>query len=449
MVCGIDIDNEIKIAFVKKRGKKFHIKCKNFPKVSKGVKRLYKKTTCTGLGPDEFILNELEITWKNFNSTDKALFYQIKPLSHLPNRIDFPYLHKRENEKAYFSIFTTTEDSLASHLENLKSFSIDPDIVSTTPSALASFASSQTDVESAYLLNISKETSTLVWMEDKRVKKAFQIDLGSTQLTDKKAFDLFINKLNTFFLSFPKDKLPLVVSGSFDKSFIPLIEKKFSQWILGALIPNNYEYAVAIGLGIQAYEKNTIQFRQNKWIAKKFVRRFIFKFLFLLTFSISASAYLYQEKSKTLAKEDQRIESLFDTAYLIDQEQFSKKPDLNKTFNQKASDWKKELKKVSFPYMNAGPSAKELFSFLENQPLVSKINIQKIEFRLETFSKIGSLGAKPKLFVEITYSGDKTDARKFYETIADDKSFIASSEKITWTPLQDTYNLTFYCKPTP
>lgn len=461
---GIDLDDKLKIAFVKKGKGSYRVNCKEIPLSSKSIKLLYKKPTCTGLLANEFLIHDLKINTTSARATKKALAFQINMLSHLKNKVDFPLFLGKDKVSSYFSIFTTTEETIKAHLESYKKLHIDPDFISNIPSALVNFTKYSTDIKKGIILDISKTKTTLVSFEDNQIKKSIAIPLGSNDLleveTSKKNIDLlslkieknthldtFIKKLKNFFFSLEKGKKTVILTGDhahFD--FTTFLNNTFSDWIETINTPKNAQYATAIGLGIERFSPNCIQFRQKGYIAKKFIKKIFARFCTLFAFSIAGSVSLYLIKSNQMNLETARLTQAFEHAYLMDKKSFGEKGD-NLSFLQKYSTWNKKLKNSAFPYLFNGPKVSDILSFLENHPLTSTIEIQKVDYKMPSLPRIGNLNSPYKIQVQLEYKASKSNARKFYEEITKNTDFVDQKEKTSWNELSDCYRISFYCKP--
>lgn len=457
---GIDIDDGLKIALVSKSKNRQKIDLKEFPIESESVKLFYKKDTCTGLLANEYLLKELKIPTTNKRALQKTLHFQMSTLSHLKDRIDFPLFLKKENNNSYFSIFTTSAQTLKSHLKYLKKISIDPDVVSTVPSALLEFVNSIAQTKEGIILDISKTKTTLVFFKEGQIKESFAISSGSNDLlpvkSSKKKVDLlslsietnraletFIKKLKSAFYSLEKAPVELFLTGehgAFD--FLPFLNENFSEWISKITVPEKGKFAIAIGLAFERAKPNCIQFRQKEFYPKKWLKSILFKYCSLFAFSILGCLSLYLYKSSLLDKEEAHITKIFNKEYSIAVGESNKS-----TFSQKYAHWNKELKKSSLPYLFSGASVSDCLLFLENHPLINEIEVKKINYKLVSFPKIGSLKDPYKVQVQMEIVADKSVARKFYEDLSKNTSFIDQKQKCGWKNYENSYQITFFCKP--
>lgn len=460
---GIDVDEKLKIAFVKKKKESFEVHCKEIPLRSKDVKPLYNKPTCTGLLANEFLIHDLKINSISSYATKKALSFQLDLLSHLKNKVDFAQFIKKDNVSSYFSVYTTTKDSIESHLNYYKKLHIDPDYVSTIPSALVAFADYSMGIREGIALDVGKTKTTLVLFEKEKIKKTFSISIGSNDLIDTQtnkgkvdlltmkiekntALETFIKKLKSAFFSLTKEKKPLILTGDHQPfDFAPFLLENFLDWIDLIEKPENSSFATAIGLGIIRQSPKCVQFRQKGFIPKKFIRKSLQRYFALFAFSLVGSLAFYFVKSHEINSEDERITQAFNIAYLQD-DVGKVKEEKSLPFTQKYSTWNKALKNKNFPFFFEGPRATDVLAWLEAHPLTSTIEIEKLDYKLVSFPKIGSPAAPYKVQVQLEYKASKSDAKKFYDLIIQNKEFVDQKQKATWNTLNDRYRITFFCK---
>lgn len=457
---GIDIDDQLKIAFVTKKKKNFKIECKEIPIGSESVKHLYKKNTCSGLSANEFILKKLEIPTTNQKVLEKTLLFQISTLSHLKDPINFPLPIKKEKNTSYFSVFTTSKQTLKSHLNVFKEIFIDPDFVSTVPSALLEFIKSNSTSKEGIILDVSRTKTTLVYFKDLHVNKSFfissgsddllpvklpkkKVDLLSLSVEKNRSLDTFIKKLKSVFYSLDKKPLNLFLTGDHNTfDFLPFLEATFSDWISSITVPKNSKFAIAIGLAFERSKTNCIQFRQKDFYPKKWLKSLLFKYCSLLIFSMLGSGSLYIYKSKLFNEEEARITQIFDQRYRESVENTEKA-----SFSKKYAHWNKELKKGSLPFLFSGPNLSDCLLFLDNHPLTSQIDITKIDYKLVSFPKLGASSDPYKIQVKLEIKASKAVARKFFEDLSKNSSFVDQSQKCGWKNLENSYLITFFCKP--
>lgn len=266
---------------------------------------LSKKRIVTGLDPSDLLLKPLLIKLQRPRDLKKALPFQTQTLTSLPyeEALFIPRCVRKDQEGFHLLYFITLKEAVRAHLEKHAPFSLDPDLVSATPLALARFAEFLfPSLSSFYLLHIEQDRVLCLNIENHLPTKVMTFDSEENLQKGKgknplEMNDFFKQRIEHVFASFgAKEKLPLLLTG--EKELVPASEdfwaSSFSSTLSHVLpIPEKEgRFAIAIGLCLDALSPNPLSFRQQELTPKKHLSSLGKKIVFSLLFSSLSLRFL-------------------------------------------------------------------------------------------------------------------------------------------------------------
>jgi type IV pilus assembly protein PilM len=473
-----------RIALVKKGHKGIEISRleSNLLPENPNVKPLYienfsgKVASC--LSAKDFLIRGMELKIAGSRHVEEAIAFQSETLSHFDPKeiILVPLVQKKDKGRAEAILFTAARESLKKHFAELKKLDIDPDTVSTIPSALCHFIRWKfPNLLDAFIIDLGSSEVTCVLMEDGKLKKAHALSGGVEKLLDAlfedrkkillkkeiegaaKQIDLLLLKksLNphlsgdllelrqeiakTYF-SFSREAGREVIftgrSGAFIHLREFLMEEAKSEWILSV---EEQKYAIPIGLGIEQTSEQPLQLRREEFFPQKNWARMGVYATTLLTASILISAALFGIGMRsTHVRKTNLLRSIHvEQGGSIDK-------------------WISSIEKndKEYPYILQAPRVAEVFAWLSSHPLLEElkiegdpIDVREIRYELVSLPKISSPKEPYSAKVELIFNfNHPTNARKFHEALRKGDARVNPNLEVTWDPLQEGYRTSFFLK---
>lgn len=433
---------------------------KTFTEDFSNVKPLYIKNfkgkLVSGLAANNFLIRQLDT---KLAKVEEAIVFQSEALSHFqPNEVlTIPMIKKG-------LILTIPRENLKSHLGKLQALEIDPDIVSTTPTALCHFVRWKfPDISDALIVDLGSNEIVSVLMEKRNLKKAHAIPAGVEDLLkalyeDRKRtllkkeideaaqqIDLLLlkpqlnprlsNSLSAFkqelakiqYAFSPNQELPIIFTGRAD-AFIHFTKYLSEQ----APIPLSIEEqksAVSLGLCLELAAKESPQLRKEEFFPQKNWAKMGKIALSLLFASLLISFTMITLGIRSIDCIKTKMLGSVDT---------------------NVDDWIASIEENNkeFPYILQVPKVSEILAWLSSNPLLEElkregdpIDIKEIHTELIHFP---SLDAE-KVDLEFSFKNTR-NARRFHEMLRGDNEFIDREQEITWSALNDSYTTSFYLK---
>ncbi len=268
---------DLKIALVSKQGKKFSIEflhtflreagdCQPL-KLLEPILAGKKVKTISALPALDVVLRQLQLPMTSKRKIFSVLPFQVETLLPFPieETLLLPHIHKTRRNASTIFLTATKKDKLSSLCATLHALGIDPDQVSTSPHALARWATLSSDnvpfLKVAYL---NRADSFFLFMEKGRILSAKPLSFTSSSSTS--FLQQEIKKAEEFLASkFPESReSPWLFAGEgatkTPEGLYPTItlEEEFAQ---------KNSYAIAIGLCIDALSSDnfSIQWRQDSF----------------------------------------------------------------------------------------------------------------------------------------------------------------------------------------
>lgn len=169
---------------------------------------LHKNLVVTAMGTQDTLVRPLDLKVSKEKDIDAVLAFQAEPL--LPYPIDNAIVEKitlqRDKEGSKLTVTAIRKDHMAQHLKLWNSLDVEPEVVSTTPYALALFAHYFTRYDDPYLvLHVGLSQSTCILLDKGKLIAAQAIPMGLETLAEALAKDASIDLSNarqTIYTSF-------------------------------------------------------------------------------------------------------------------------------------------------------------------------------------------------------------------------------------------------------
>jgi type IV pilus assembly protein PilM len=494
-ILGIYIDSSsIQTAFLRKGRRGIEIRAlRAFPlNADTNVKPLYidefKGRIATGLSAKDFLIRSLEIKVAGSRHIEEVAAFQSEALNHFKPEevITIPFLGKKEKGKTEALLFTVLSDGLKKHLSQLEEFGIDPDAISTVPSALCHFIRWKfPKLTEAFIIDLGSSETTCALMEKGELKKSHSISIGIDNLLaafheDRKKIllkneiegsakqsDLLLLKpglnprlseeltelrqqMAKVYYSFTRGgSRPVLFTGRSD-AFIHLreflIDYSDREWLL---TPEEQKFAISIGLAIEQTTTPSLQLRQGEFFPKKNWTRMGFYALALIGASTLLSAALLGFGYHSISlKKQQMLEAL----------QTSSRRTLlaEGKVEEQIDQWISAIENNNkeYPYILQAPKAVEVLSWLSSHPLLEElkmdgdpIDMREIKYELSSFPTIHS-EKEPflaKVGIEFNFKS-VMNARKFHEALRAGDDWVDGTKEISWDVLNNGYRAAFFMK---
>ncbi len=146
---------------------------------------LQKALTVTILNPREVLIRQLEIKLKKDKDIAGVLLFQTEPLLPYPSDnalLDYIKIDTTD-EGTLLTVLAARKDHIQQHLEQWSKLQIEPEVITATPAALASFASVCAPSDISYcLIHLGFEQSTCLIIQDGKLIAAQSIPQGIIHL---------------------------------------------------------------------------------------------------------------------------------------------------------------------------------------------------------------------------------------------------------------------------
>jgi hypothetical protein len=458
--------NVFRIAHVTKKGASFSIdSLQEGPNVKLLDLELLKKRIVTGLGHSALLLKQTTIKLNKLRDLKKTLPFQMQTLTSLPfeEALFSPHILKQDAEGFHLLYFITTKQHVKDHLEKLSKFSLDPDLVSAEPMALANAARFFfPDIGNLFMLHFERDRLLCLFIENHFPLKVVAIDLEETLFREKKVRgkkeegvrQLEMNgairqKIEHAFAAFTNNqpgKLPLLVTGEAElfSAEEGVWVDTFPTYVTRHLSAPEKEgrFACVIGLAIDSFNSSAISFCQNELTCAKHLallgkKAFLSLLgLFLLFASLAVGAEFFFKKRKAFF--EKKIEELSTAEYAE-----------IKTLDSLEKSLKKEMKEC--PYYLQDPQPSSVLLWLKTHPVFGKKEKEKPLFELIDFhyelSPMSEEAQKPVAHVEIEFVTEQLSlARAFHESLLEETPWVEKKD-FEWEPLSENrYRVAFYFK---
>ncbi len=490
-IFGIHLDFPfLRVSQIKKTSRGIEILWTKTLLLSEGdVKPLYienfKGKIVSCLSSKDFLIRSLNVKISSQKHAEEAIAFQSEALSHFKPGETFtvPVIEKREKGKTEALLFTVSSEGMKRHLEELEKLGVDPDGVSTLPSALCHFVRWKfPTLTDAFIVEIGSGSISCVSLENGKLKKAHAISTGIEDLLSAlyedrkrillkseiegaaKQIDLLILKsqlnprlsrelnglrqeLSKIYCSFTRGSAkPILFTGRVD-AFIHLKEFLFDfsdpKW---TLTPEEQNSAASLGLCIEQTTPHPLQLRRGAFFPRKnWIRLGRIALLLLAGSTLLSGAFILFGLQGSMRNQKQML-SLLQTP--------SRKKFLE---GKKPIDhWIQTIENQTqeYPYILQAPKVAEILAWISLHPLLQDlkregdpIDIQELRVQLLKFPSIHLRNEDYLEKVEMEFSFKSAmNARKFHEALRQDEEWVSRPSEITWDVSPNGYRTSFYLK---
>lgn len=405
----------------------------------------------------DLLVRPCEIELKKPKDVFAALDFHVEPL--LPYPLDQAVIQGQiintQEKTTFVNVFALRKDHLAHHLDGLKNYHLEPEMVTTRPHALAALSTLLPKTSAPLLIvHEGEEELSIVLVENGAVLAARSLDL-------KKDLNLEIRKTLLSFASSHKTKTFESVyffgkDQDLKNTLVQLSEKPVmppSTPFLALTQEELTHYGLAIGTALAQKE---INFRR-----KGFAYPYPFKHLkkplslfFALSLLLAGALFLFGQIS--LSQKKQGIEEAY--CAFLKAENIAEVPPQNR---ETPSDYLSSLhglekevrgRPATFPLLPHIPKVKEVISWLTGvvRPQGKgghTLEIESLHYQIIKRPDFSHKQERYKVRVELEFSvQDPQVARSFLEALKSPQSLVDTHEEIQWLPAKGKYKASFYLK---
>lgn len=500
---GVQIDGDsLQWALVKWDGRRLFLLDWGAKLSSEPVKQLYTKAhsipLISALGCKDLLLSHFSHSLTVNSQHIKAFSLQAETKLHLPQEELLTIAV--EQSKHSVTTYSTHRTALKNHISLYNQRGLNPERIGALPSSLLAFMNWKApDLDSYFLIDIKQSFSSLLWVENKTVRKAHDISFGYDHLTnayeeDRKklislksskqidftalktgqypllseAARIFRRETSKTLHSFSCQK-PLIFlgelhkNGPFKEFLLEALRNCVTKEILLDLQPQEKLYAGSAGHAIDylTQRKTPIQFRNGPYTSTKIWNKLGRYTLGFLTASFLFSTIFHQLAEQCLKKREQALMANIeqwalaqDQALSLSIASFAKK-NLQELMNH----WVKTVNRNAKPYpflikaQKVTPFLQWLFThpfIVELQKQDVPLDFQQIRYQLESYPHLDALNHRYLVKIElIFYTSNPLHANRFHEALLKDNEMIDSSKEISWDASSQNYKTSFYLKELP
>jgi type IV pilus assembly protein PilM len=435
----------------------------NPPEIKKNI------FTVTGIEGQDLLIRRITSPLKKKTALQKTLPFQLEPLIPYPldDVVVKPLFYIGEElTEAYF--FCVPKESLEKHLQGFQNSGIDPDWVSTLPTALCRFAAFAASKEPTLIVfHIGSKKIQLVSIQNHKLFSHVTLHIGAEDLTvgdsakivEKlqrevdRALCFMAHKEETSGsrkVLFCGEKIKEVQALLQQKD--PLIESIEIEGHRGFSGESVRPYAIPIGLAIDALKNDplSIQLRQEEYISRRSLTKIkkglikggvLATSLFIMVWIFAC--VVYTKKENALIREVDLLISYYQPSIAplrrIKEENLeSILINLNKQLR---------IPKSEDCLYQTPPCVTDLLAFISTHPRLEGINVKGVDFSLTHYPTIKSLMQPYRSKVHLVFSTDNAKkARAFHDAIIDDDHFIDKEGGIEWKRNENEYEMVFFLR---
>ncbi len=347
----------------------------------------------TGLEGSSVLRRDLKLPLTTSNTIFEALPFQLEPLLPFPldQSIIYPQMHHLGKE-TFVAAWVATYEIVTSHLEKWKLLNLEPDLISCETLALARWARAF----------FPKEPELVVIHENLGVALQNDRILCAMESSDPARLKLFL-----------KQKYPLFT------------------WVEQGPSPQEWSFAIPIGLAMEAFQKSPCQFRPKDALSsrQRLRHRFLMRKAFgagigltLLTVLVSSSIFYYKEAQ--LKKEIAMFHELS-----------------KGSLEENVQSFRNSLLKVAKTKTTAFnfPSTQEVLAWLSTKSAPIEITHFEYEIHEPLLVKIGIDFQAPAPSV----------ADQFIKQLQQSPTFVEATQGLKWTSHPQGYKLFFELQAKP
>jgi hypothetical protein len=381
----------------------------------------------TAIDASDLLLRELSFSLKSKKAIEKVLPFQIESSIPFPlnEAIVCPYYQKTASQNdTSVTLFAIKKKQLEQHLEEVKLFDICPDQVSCTPIALYRYAQFVAPkIPDLVLFHISEEKSTYIAIASNKLILSQTISMG--RLHAHTLLPHFKRELQRVvaYLSQKGSFSHLILTGDLTPEIEEAIKNSFDAL---SLVPNPHStHAIPFGLCLDG----NIQFLNELYETPRQKRR---KSKRLISYLFASCALFLLIGGGGAWGVNKREKSLFNR---VPQEHLGEK-NLAAAINA----WDKRLKsQKNLPPVSI-PLVSDFLAWLSSHPQAAGINIQKVDYKLTKFPRLGHEQEPYEASVEIHFNASTPrHAQTFHE-------LLNTQQNVIWTVEDNQYIASFILK---
>lgn len=447
----------------------------------------------------ELLLRQIELPLIKKKDIDETLVFQVEPL--LPYSSDLAILTyqelQRTNDSSELLVFSVKKEALERHLQFWHSHHIEPERISTVPSALFAFGKTYFKEATDYLLvHLQHSALTIALIKEGKLWLAYTSTEGlncykteDSQNTEfpkklKQEASKIIFALTKECSQASLEGMVVTGEGCVSYEFIDHLKETFS---LPVLMPNDdsgypkeelLSYAVPIGLALEAslFSKNSLDLRQNEFVYPKPWNRFKQPLLFFcaaltvlcLSFWFFSVQY-FQERERELKQNYVDLLSQIGRPYDDFEKLYATKNhtsplllnDLSREgLEARLSFLQQELyaSPDSFPLFPNVPRVSDVLVWLgqyaaavapdeKEEKATARLQIENLSYSLIKHPQMTKKQEKYQVKIDLEFSSDKPKwAREFHDALISPNDWIDPKGEIKWNSNRDRYKTSFYLK---
>lgn len=360
----------------------------------------------TALPAEKVIRKELHLKLNKKQSILKTLPFQLE--SQLPfqssDALIYPFFYPKKNGTDVV-IFATARSYLEQHIQEMQTYNINPDQISCIPCALSNFA--QWVFPQEKCLSLIHENTGIV-IEQGKIVFSQTID--------------------------DADRLTFSIQKRFEDSFqIGLVGPLIQDYPFEIL----RNYAIPIGLALEAFINNSCQFRQDFFIhpkvekKKNYLNKIYFIALSLLPFIAWFGGTLILNQKENRIK--QKISKYFHNR--------------SDSIEKQITLWGKQLQADSkeFPLLPDTPSVSETLAWLGS--IQEGVNITRFHYELVQYPQISCPSEPYTIKIDLEFNVEnRNKISRFQEILEKDPTLIDKKQKILWNINQEPYKVSFWLR---
>lgn len=349
----------------------------------------------TGLKPTEIVCRETSLKLKNERALISALPFQVETLIPYPPEevILIPQFHHKDKQETDVILFATNKLFLKTHLQQMEGRGITPDIVSAAGVALARWG----------MLTYPKQ-KTLCLLQNGCAALVLNQKIAILQAYENS------ERVKGYILT----KFP-------DVHFISVED----------------EYAIPIGLALEALQKNCLQFRQGEFTAPKNIehrKRLKWRYaLACLSLTLAGGGfgfYKIHQSEKALQK---HLDTVIGPSSL--------------SLQKRVSNWERDLSshKKEFSLIPTSPSVTDVLAWISSKK--HEIEVVHLHYTLVNYPKLGESFEPYQAKVDLEFNAPSPKvAREFHVSLAKEDPFIDPKYEVIWNVSQNLYKTSFYLR---
>lgn len=459
----------------------------------------------SALPTQDVLVRSLTVPLGCAKEVDEVLAFQLEPI--LPFPVDeavFDRYHlKHGDNSTELSILATQKSQLNSHLEVLQGQSVESEIVSTVPSALAAFADSYCPTEPPLtIVHLGSNEICCVLAQGAKVLACHRVTQGTGSYIDaslwceeveveleplRSQLVLAILALNKQFKGAVADEILLCGPGTKNPQLVSFLLSKIRRPAATCETPESdtpyLELAVPIGLALSAMKKEDAQinFRQEEFSYPRPWKRIQTPLLayFALCLGVSAALFLagqaqirhseaavkqeYLALLATLHKTPESVEQDYFAASTgskldADLDHFSIEALSTGEIRDRADFLEDSLSETheGFPLQPNLPAVSDVLAWLSSHPKVvmdtganpkALISIEHFSYQMLKRPEKNRKTERYQVKVEMEFSTDNpTLAREFHDALIEANAIIDPKAEVKWSTNRGRYKTSFYLK---